>query len=646
METKHHSHRPFLCGITSVLIALLAVSTPITSTAAPVDQTRAERVARNFWNSQHDKDVASLTAPMHAIDTRWNAFYIFTSDEADGFVIVATDDCVQPILGFSFHNVVMREQPNRELAWWLNGYQQQIDYCRNQNLKPSADVATDWEQWENATENTPKSTSKAVDQLLTTQWDQGYPYNLLCPRSNGNHPTQAVTGCVATAMAQVMRYWKHPVRGTGSHTYTPIHFSGRSLFGTQSVDFSATVYDWDNMPNRVGSTSTEAERQAVATLMYHCGVAVDMQYGTSAQGGSGAYTHNIPILSKSNTLNGMINFFGYSSQATALIRKKYDDITWTGFVRAELRAGRPVIYTGGDDDGGHCFVCDGFRGLGYFHFNWGWGGIGDGDFILTNLVPGSGGIGGGNYSFNDNQEILIGIQPPIDDDSLCIIRQFPYHQDFETAPACWSAEGTRYGFTWWIWDEVEVDGNFSAYVMAPEHGSSEDHLYTPYLCTPGHYKLHWQARSVAAVGVEQYTVETDHRLLLSDTLYDGNWVEREVLFDIADGDTIRLDFHYTYDSYSIGVMVDHILIEKVENAEIANPVDSQHTCQIYPNPTSGQLHISTPQPLLRTELLDFSGRQVLVGTDCHLDLSALSSGIYLLRVTTPQSVETHRVVKK
>lgn len=613
--------------------------------AMPVDATRAEQVARNFWNNQHDKDVPALTSAMHALDTRWDAFYIFTSDEATGFVIVSADDCVQPILGYSFRNPVQRDGFNPELTWWLNGYQQQIDACREIGALPSDAVTADWERWEQGNTDTPAA-PKGVAQLLTTQWDQGNPYNLFCPTTNSGIYGRAVTGCVATAMAQVMRYWSHPQRGTGSHTYTPEYYNGSSLFGTQSVDFSSTEYDWDNMPDRLSSTSTTTEKEAVATLMYHCGVAVDMQYGTSQQGGSGAFVQNIPYLSYSQTLNGMVNFFGYSSNATALQRKKYEDQEWLNIVRVELRAHRPVIYSGGDPEGGHCFVCDGFGGLGFFHFNWGWSGVGDGDFTLNNLVPGSGGVGGGNYSFNDDQEIIIGLQPHNENDSLCIIREFPYYQNFETAPTCWSAESNRsysYG-TWQVKDINGVDGNYSASVTAPSYNGSDDHLLSPSICDPGQYKLSWQARSFGQGSNDIYSVNTD-TLLLSDTLRSTNWVQRETTFEITEGDTVRLDFHYTFTGGSTGVMVDRITIEKLWDAGIdETPV--AHRCRLYPNPTNGTLRIESEAPLLRVELLDINGRSLQRTTTQALELGGLPTGLYLLRVTTASGVETHRVMKR
>ena len=633
------------CLFHSAAILLFAL-VPFTVWGGPVDAERAERVARNFWNNYRDKDVAAQTEPMRCANLRWDALYIFESTVTDGFVIVSADDRVQPILAYSFHNKVGSDNMSPELAWWLDGYQQQIALWRDEDEKTEPDVANTWSGLENG-EATSKDyhPSKRVDPMITTQWDQGSPYNLLCPTSTDGRNRRAVTGCVATAMAQVMKYWEYPVHGTGSHSYTPFHFSGNSLFGPQTVDFSAATYDWNNMPNRLTSANSDAEKQAVALLMYHCGVAVEMEYGTSEQGGSGAYLQPVPYLDIANTLTGMIKYLGYSSNATAVSRAKYDGATWINMMREELRAGRPIIYAGGDASGGHCFICDGYGNMGYYHFNWGWSGIGDGDYILENLAPGSGGIGGGSYNFTQNQEMLIGVQPPVEDDSLCIIRQFPYAQDFEMAATCWTAEGTRLGHSWRQGDAEGVDGFYSACIVAPNQGNSDDHLYTPYICTPGQYKISWQARSYAGMSTEYYTVSADSQQQISDTLYDGNWVDRELFFEVRHGDTLRIDFHYTSDGNSSGIMVDNMLIELIAPSSITNCRNPETSCHLHPNPTRGIVHIESGEPILRVELLDISGRRMLTDSTPTINFTNLPAGIYILRVTTPSGTDTQRIMR-
>ncbi|MBQ3734838.1 MAG: C10 family peptidase [Bacteroidales bacterium] len=193
-------------------------------------------------------------------------------------------------------------------------------------------------------EDIPRSLT-VVDPLLTTQWDQYEPYSDSCPYGiELGQPAHALTGCVATAMAQVMKYWNYPERGTGSHTYYSSDIIGISNYGygEPSANFGATVYDWGNMPDSLTPSSPVEQKAAVATLMYHCGVACDMHYG-SEHYGSGSKILNIPYLRLGNALNGMIKYFGYSSSATGMERSKYDNSTWAALVRGELDASRPII---------------------------------------------------------------------------------------------------------------------------------------------------------------------------------------------------------------------------------------------------------------------------------------------------------------
>ena len=433
-----------------VAVVLLAAFAQAGQAAVVTPQT-AEQAARNFWNLHHDKDVTELNSPMHRLDTRWDAFYIFAPAEGKGFVIVAADDRVRPVLAYSFHNNAMRGTVGPIMSWWLDGWQQQIDELRKEKGK------TRNEEWQRLLEG--KGIAQpltVVDPMLTTRWSQDEPYNDSCPtRIESGVQVRAVTGCIATAMAQVMKYWNYPERGTGSHSYysADIIGYGGHPFGIQTADFGATVYDWANMPDSLSVFSPDVQKAAVATLMYHCGVACDMYYG-SAFYGSGSYILNIPYLRLGSALNGMIKYFGYSSSATGLMRVNYDDGAWTTLVRDELDASRPIIYVGVDPSDGHSFVCDGYDAENRYHFNWGWSGDGDGFYTLSNLNP-------GGYNFISGQQILVGVRPSTGDDSLCIIRQFPYTEDFETAPTCWEASASCIlcSYSWQVVDHAGVDGN-------------------------------------------------------------------------------------------------------------------------------------------------------------------------------------------
>lgn len=236
--------------------------------------------------------------------------------------------------------------------------------------------------------------------LIKTVWDQNaydyinYPsttsgisgsYNGYCPMSYVSYPQRTLTGCVATAMAQIMKFWNYPARGNGYHSYTP----SNKDFGTQVVDFSTTAYQWNLMPDSLTLNSTAAQTNAVATLMYHCGVAVNMDYRLSSGAGSiatmyGAYP---------SAQYALMNNFGYSNVVYYTRTGNFTDPQWINLLETEISAGRPVMYDGHDTakSYGHCFVADGYDANNYIHFNWGWSGYCNGYFQINALNPGLGG---------------------------------------------------------------------------------------------------------------------------------------------------------------------------------------------------------------------------------------------------------------
>ncbi len=221
-----------------------------------------------------------------------------------------------------------------------------------------------------------------VDPLLSTLWDQGTYYNQLCPADPGGPGGHVWAGCVATAMAQVMKFHDHPLQGSGSHSY---NCPG---YGTQSANFGTTTYQWTSMPNQVNSNNT-----AVATLLYHLGVSVDMQYSPN---GSGAFS--------SDARNALVEYFGYSPNAQLLPKSSFPIETFIYKLKNELNLSRPVYDSGSGSGGGHAFVCDGYQGNDFFHFNWGWSGYANGYFYLNNLNP-------GGFQFNQGQSALFYLYP-------------------------------------------------------------------------------------------------------------------------------------------------------------------------------------------------------------------------------------------
>lgn len=373
----------------------------------PIDEKTAKLVGQNFLTSRTTsasfKNGISLELsyvstskainPLANIKST-NYFYVFNVTNGDGYVIVSADDNTTPILGYSDevdfnpNNIPINAQK------WLESYKNEIRYIIQNNISSTNDLNKDWKQLLNGkVTNNSLGKKRAVSPLIQTKWDQSPYYNALCPYDNSANE-RTVSGCVATAMAQVMKFWNYPATGTGSHSYN------HSKYGTLSANFGSTSYNWSSMPNSVTSSNS-----AVATLMYHCGVSVDMNYDVSANGGSGAQTLDV--------VNALKNYFGYPSSVEGKYKTNYTDAQWKSLLKSELDAGRPMQYAGTGSGGGHSFVCDGYDNNDFFHFNWGWSGGSDGYFAVNALNPGGLGTGGGTGGFNTNQRVIIGIIPPL-----------------------------------------------------------------------------------------------------------------------------------------------------------------------------------------------------------------------------------------
>lgn len=364
--------------------------------ASPVTPQRAATVAKNFYNTLPTAKAGNLLQDF-SHEWQFDAIYLFRGEKG-GFVLVAADDASRPILGYSATGLLDPAHMPDALLQWLQGYQRQIAVIREAQGKSCSAGAAEWYALENGLASK-DSASDGVEPMLTTAWDQTYPYNALCPYGT-------VTGCAATAQAQVMNYWQYPAFGLGRHSYD------HPIYGMRSADFGHTLYDWGHMPSMATYSSSEEEKAAVATLMYHCGVSLEMNYGTAAEGGSSA----IGLVGRPGYMsidNSLIDYFCYSRDLQVIFKgMDYSNDRWRDALIAEIDLGHPIIYVGSATQGGHGFVCDGYDGHGYMHFNFGWSGIGDGYYPVDSISPGVGGAGGnGTYTFNMNNAALLGLVP-------------------------------------------------------------------------------------------------------------------------------------------------------------------------------------------------------------------------------------------
>ncbi len=358
--------------------------------AEPVSPETAKKVAINYYKNFAPQSITDFTVENYysAKNGDLITYYIFNF-KSGGFVMVSADDAAFPVLAYSHEKNSekgLSDGLNPAAQQWISQYSKEIKFIVEQKLSNKETK----KQWQSLINNKFSKETKDVAQLLTTTWDQGCYYNTLCPADGAGDCGHVWTGCVATASAQIMKYHNYPTIGTGTHTYTD------PTYGSQTANFGATTYDWINMPNSVTSGSTQTQKDAVATLMYHCGVAVDMQYGTD---GSGAYSEDVPA--------ALINYFGYNSSAEMKSKANYSIEDWKTLLRTELDGARPVYYAGSSTaSGGHAFVCDGYRMSDEkFHFNWGWGGYSNGYYLIGTLNP-------AGSNFNDDNRAIIGVKPP------------------------------------------------------------------------------------------------------------------------------------------------------------------------------------------------------------------------------------------
>lgn len=306
-----------------------------------------------------------------------NTWFAFNLPQG-GFAIVAANDVAQPLLGYSPTGSFDCDALPPALSYWLDIYSNEIATASINNISPTKYRAM------------PR---QAISPMIATRWDQGAPYNIECPLYNGK---STFTGCVATAMAQVMKYHEYPSKGNGAVSYI---WNGENL----SLDFSTTTFDWSNMDNFYNASSSDASKSAVANLMKACGYAVNSVYGTVATNAS------VYLWAPS-----LINYFGYAPSSQPVNRLYYTLSQWEEMIYNSLKEGCPVLYSGIGAGLGHAFVCDGYSSDGYFHFNWGWSGLSDGYFLLSALDPSALGTGGGAGGFNSGQIAVINAKPNFD----------------------------------------------------------------------------------------------------------------------------------------------------------------------------------------------------------------------------------------
>ena len=377
-----------LCGIIAALATLFAFAQTMSANPVTLEKAKlkaqqflAANKANSFTNSNKPSTITlDLAYEAKTADKSASCFYVLNETSSKGYIIISADDRLPDVLGYSDNGDFDFDKAPDNMKWWLSEYERQIEQLLSTN---NSEVAT--------IDNTSfRDGWSEIEPLIKTKWNQGAPYNNLCPEVDG---IKTPTGCTATAVAQIMNYHKWPEHGRGSNSY---EWNGQTL----SMNFSQITFDWDNMQDTYSSDDNPTAQNAVATLMYACGIGAKMNYDIGGSGGS--------VYNATTALN---IYFDYN--AKYLYRLAIDVANWESLIYNELANNRPIYYAGFRPNVGHAFVCDGYSNNGLFHINWGWGGSRDGYFLLSVLDPNNEGLAGteSDYGFKDSQSIIYGISP-------------------------------------------------------------------------------------------------------------------------------------------------------------------------------------------------------------------------------------------
>ncbi len=385
-----------------ILLSIGLLLSLLPSNAQIVDETTAQQRALSFLSSGRPRRVkgqqsAKKVKLAHTSQgKKGNNYYAFNVGDGEGFVLIAAEERAEEVLGYAEKGTFDYASIPANVKWWLSQYDEQIEAVRAQEQQSNSQSSASSSKALSAASAMVRTSQRHdIEPMITTQWDQVPPYNSQIPALGPDYGdwSSFATGCIATALSQIMNFYQYPTHGVGSNAYTIDYGTGEPLLF--SADFANTTYHWDLMKPYYDGSETPAEKEAIGTLLYHVGVANNMEYMPFTEGGSSAIIQHIPY--------AMINYFDYDKSTTCEDRSWYTTAAWERMVYEELAAGRPVLYSGITPDfEGHTFICHGYRASdNHFLINWGWSGYCDGYFLLTAtpyeeaLKPNGTGSGGG-----------------------------------------------------------------------------------------------------------------------------------------------------------------------------------------------------------------------------------------------------------
>ena len=674
------------------LLTLMFVICTFTNIFAQnVDVDRAKKIGELFV-----KESTSVGKERTAVNTSHShtfvshdgepSLYVFNID-GGGFVVVSAEEKVKPVLAYSEKGSFDANNVADGFAYTISSYQEEIDYVRKNNIAATEDIVKEWKLVETKGRIT-ETKNKSVPHLLTTTWNQNYPYNSLCPEDTAGNGGHVYAGCVATAMAQVMNYWGHPTKGNGSYSYVPYNWSYDQIYTypEQTANFGETYYHFENMADYLDSLSTEEEIYNIALLQWHCGISVEMMYSPE---GSGAYSSDVPFAAS--------QFFGYN-YADMLDMWDYDNEEWAAALKEELDKARPMYYSGQDDEGrgGHAYVCDGYDENNFFHFNWGWGGRDDAYCAI-------GALNTTKYFFNTWNEAIVNFYPKDNDnyyhcpekindltlvenddntaaiiswtnpsnkilgDNLSSIDTVFLRRDFETIATFTDVQpGQSMTYT----DVVETADlyNYSVYVKN-EAGNSQP-VYEQILIGKkceiifdmndeggdgwkgGSISVFNDGKRIAIVTLEDGDNAVDTLNLLNGELtfvWNKCWYSEEQYYTCDEISFVIKDKDENVLYQSEGEMQPGVFMTYDNNCSLdidEFEIDAE-SLLIYPNPTDGKINVEANN-IAEIELMNVVGQNVAtykVNADFYeIDMTGFDAGVYFVNVKTENEIITKKII--
>ena len=653
--------------------------------AGPVDAQRAQQLGQRFISAatglkQPDIQLVYTSATRSDVD-----YYVFNIGKNNGFVIIAGDDRVKPVLAYSTTGCFNSDDVSDGFAFTLNGFCQEIQYVREHNLEASADIVSEWNSVsEDGTITQGKGNRAIVGPLCQTTWHQNYPYNSRCPADDNGSGGHVYAGCVATAMGQIMKYWNFPDRGTGSHTYIPYGYE------EQTANFGETDYHFELMPNDLDSLSTDEDCFYVAQLLHHCGIAVDMDYGPD---GSGAYSDDVIL--------ALRHYFNYSCDEIVIMSGAWGIVFYTNeeWIRMLKNSGLndkiPLFYSAADDNGagGHAFVCDGYDENDYFHFNWGWSGKDDAWCPI-------GALNTTRYTFNRSNQIIGHIQPLSSNyyqrpENIIDFKVAEYKDSTNVKITWTNPEHSVYGgplndCTVYLYrDDEEIyrttdqNGEFITYIDT----NLKKGLYQYSVVAENEFGFNRKEYAQILVGdkcdiIFELTdsggdgwkgacisvTDDSRRRIAKITMEEGS--EQTVVMPLLKGDINFIwnrGWYYgtEYDTdFQCSFVIKNAANEVIfTSGELSDGVfltydnDCEHTTvaevnisniHLYPNPTSGIINIEG-NGAMTISVLNMLGQKILETTatdNATINLSDCESGIYMIKVETVSGTKVEKINKK